>query len=67
MRNEPSYGRHARRQEDRPPWLTHPKKSGMPKLFRKILLVIAILALLALGYYIYLLLNPEASLVAKRV
>ena len=65
MRKEP-YGRHAA-PDGRPPWLIHPKKGRMPKTFRKILIILAIAALAVIGYYIYLVLNPGANLVAHRV
>lgn len=66
MKNEPSYGRHAA-PDGRPPWLTHPKKHRMPKLFRKILVALIVIAILILGYYIYLILNPTDKLVAHRI
>lgn len=45
--------------DSRPPWMVHPKKRGMPKIVRKLLIVLLILALAGLGICIYMVLNPD--------
>ena len=41
------------------PWLMPPRKRKMPKIVRKLLMVLALIALLIIVGYIYLLLNPS--------
>ena len=62
MKREEEYrGKHAGAYapESRPPWMTHPKKRKMPMFARKLLIAAIILAVAALGLYLYLLLNPD--------
>ena len=62
MKREEEYrGKHAGSyvSESRPPWMTHPKKRKMPMFARKLLIAAIILAVAALGLYLYLLLNPD--------
>ena len=60
MRKDGYRGRHSAPQDPyaRAPWQTHLKKRGTPRLLRKVITLAVILALVALGVYIYLLLNP---------
>ena len=50
---------------NRPPWMMHPKKRGIPKFARKLLTILIILALLVLGVYIYYTLNPSVGRLVK--
>ena len=51
--------------DNRPPWMMHPKKRGIPKFARKLLTILIILALLVLGVYIYYTLNPSVGRLVK--
>ena len=63
MRKDEYRGRHSAPQDPyaRAPWQTHPRKRGIPGPLRKVLTLVIILALVALGVYIYLLLNPTVG------
>lgn len=66
MKKESPYtGKHARAEER--PWLVHPKKHRTPKIMKKLLILIGIIALLVIAYYLYLILNPSDKLAAQRI
>ncbi len=63
MNQEPYRGKHAANTESggTPPWLVPPKKGRMPKLVKKLLVILCIAALAALAVYVYYLLNPAVG------
>ena len=58
MRNNEGRDRHAMGDREAP-WLMPPKQRRMPKIVRKILFALGLIALLILIGYIILLLNPS--------
>ncbi len=58
MRDRANRGRHAMGNQEAP-WLVPPKKRGTPRIVRKILFALGLIALLILIGYIVLMLNPS--------
>ena len=61
MSEENNRGRHAGEEFRDEPWMTPPPRRKMPKIMRKALIILGLIALAVLIYYIYLLLNPAVG------